>query len=233
MRAMRQPRVALQATFLSLFILIFTTPARAQIAVDSQLWLQAVATVNLSDDWRLHLEEQPRWDDDATQQFQVITRLAVGRRVTTRMSLWAGHAWVHKMRDGQTVLENRLWQQLLTTLPGAGGWAPTLRVRTEQRFQDGWDGTSHRVRVMGRGARALGAESPWSAVIWGESFFAFNDTDGGPPKGWDQHRLFGGVNHRFGPRANLDAGYLHVVARRRNASAVSTPGALLTLNLIF
>lgn len=232
-RRMPHPRKALLATLVSLVLLGGARTVSAQIAVDSQLWLQTVGIVTLSDNWRLHLEAQPRWDDDATQQYQVISRFAIGRRTTERISLWVGHAFVQKMRDGQTALENRLWQQLLVNLPRARGWVPVLRVRTEQRWQDGWDGTSHRVRAMGRGAKALAPQSAWSLALWDEFFVHLDETAGGPPQGWDMNRAFAGVNHRFGPRANLDLGYLHVTARRRNAAAVNTPGALLTLNLAF
>jgi hypothetical protein len=225
--------MTLRAAILPLLLLCFPRTARAQIAVDSQLWLQAVAIVNLTEHWRLHLEEQPRWDDDVTQQFQVLTRYALGRSVTDRVSVWAGHAWIQKMRNGSTAHEQRLWQQMLATLPAVGGWTPTLRVRAEQRWQDGWERSSHRVRLMGRVASPLAASSPWSVALWDEVLVSVNETAGGPPRGLDHNRIFGGVNHRFGPRANLDVGYLHVTWRQRNAPVVNTPGALLTLNLTF
>ena len=58
--------------------------AAAQDTVDGQLWVQVVATLRLSENWRLHLEEQPRWYQNWSEPYQVITRTALGRRFGPR-----------------------------------------------------------------------------------------------------------------------------------------------------
>lgn len=215
-----------------LFVLVTAAPAGAQVATGSQLWLQGVAIVPLSENWRLHLEEQPRWDDDVTKTYQVITRAAIGRRLNSHVSVWTGYAWVAKPGVTQVRHEQRIWQQVSVAIPTAGRWAPSLRLRTEQRWQSGWADSSHRVRIMGRGVRPIAAGT-WSAIVWGESFFALDETAGGPARGPDHHRLFAGTGRKLSRVATLEAGYLHVVAHPRSLPVHNTPGALVTLNMAF
>lgn len=100
--------------------------AAAQDSVDAQLWAQVLATVRVSEHWRLHLEQQPRWHQDMSESFQVITRSAVGRQVHDRATLWGGYAWVAKPPGPGVAHEHRIWQQLSATFPTANRWTPSL-----------------------------------------------------------------------------------------------------------
>ena len=130
--------------------------ASAQPDGDRHLWVQAVAVLQVSEHWRVHLEEQPRWFDDVSAPFQNLLRGAVGRQVVPRISLWAGYGWVAKPPGSGGKQEHRAWQQFLATPPAVGRWTSELRVRQEQRYRPDWDGTSHRVRVLVRTAPAAG-----------------------------------------------------------------------------
>jgi hypothetical protein len=186
--------------------------AAAQSTVDSQLWLQAIATIRLSENWRLHLEEQPRWYEDWSESYQIITRGALGRRLTPRVSLWGGYAWVAKPPGDGVQHEQRVWEQLSATFPTIAQWTPSLRLRVEQRFQDSWSDSSHRVRLMGRGVRPLADMGRWSLVGWDEIMLTLDETDGGPAQGVDQNRFFVGVLRQFSPVVGLEFGYLWVTS---------------------
>jgi len=203
---------SLVAGFL-LFVLFLPVRASAQDTVDTQLWTLVLATVRLSENWRLHLEEQPRWHEDVSASFQIISRAAVGRRVSSRATLWGGYAWVAKPPGPGVTHEHRIWEQLSATFPDAGAWTPSIRLRLEQRFQDGWAGTSHRIRAMGRMVRPVTADRRWSLVGWDEFFVTMDDTSRGPAQGVDQNRLFAGVLRQYSPKVGLEFGYLWTTAR--------------------
>lgn len=200
MRSLLVPVLA----FVLLLLPPVAAPARAQDAVDLQLWMQAIAIVNVSDNWRVHLEEQPRWNDNISQTFQVLTRTAVGRRVNDRLTLWAGHGWIAKPPTPGIAHEQRLWQQASISF-AAKRWIPLLRLRQEQRWQGEWGDLSHRLRVMGRVVSSPAPER-WGAVFSNEAMFTFDETPGGPVQGFDQNRLFGGGLYRFAPRHWVEFG---------------------------
>lgn len=175
---------------------------------DLQLWAQVVATVSLSENWRLHLEGQPRWADNMSELDQVIVRTAIGRRLNPRVTVWGGYAFVPRTRGAGTQYEQRAWEQLSATFPDAGRWTPSLRLRLEQRFLEGWEDASHRLRVMGRAVRPLDADKTWSLAFWNESMFTLDETDAGPAQGVDQNRVFAGVIRKLSAKAALETGYV-------------------------
>lgn len=215
-----------------LVVLCAARTAAAQPDGDRHLWVQGVAVVRVSENWRVHLEEQPRWFDDVSAPFQNILRGAVGRQAGRRVSVWAGYGWVAKPPGPGVTHEQRTWQQVLATPPAMGRWTSVVRFRQEQRRQPDWDGTSHRLRAMVRTVRPLGV-SGWSGVLWDEAMVTFNGTGGGPPKGFDQNRLFLGVNRRMSARANVDAGYMWFAVRQPSGQRSDGHVALTAVNLTF
>jgi hypothetical protein len=207
------------------------TAASAQDTVDGQVWLQVVATVRLSENWRLHLEEQPRWYEDASESYQVITRTALGRRLGSRASLWGGYAWVAKPPGEGVTHEHRIWEQLSATFPDVATFTPSIRLRLEQRFQDGWADNSHRLRMMGRAVRPLNEQKSWSLVGWNELFVTFDDTAAGPWQGVDQNRLFGGVLRQFNAKTGLEFGYMWTTSEAPDQARTHAHVAFVWLNL--
>jgi hypothetical protein len=205
--------------------------AAAQDTVDGQLWLQVVATVRLSENWRVHLEEQPRWYEDASESYQVITRTALGRQLGSRASVWGGYAWIAKPPGDGVTHEQRIWQQLSATFPDAGRFTPSMRLRLEQRFQDGWADNSHRLRMMGRAVRPLNDQRSWSLVGWNELFVTLDDTEAGPWQGVDQNRLFGGVLRQFNPMVGLELGYMWTTSEAPDKDRTHAHVAFVWLNL--
>jgi len=222
-------RVAL--TWGLMIVCLIPGSASAQDNVDVQLWAQVVATLRLSENWRLHLEEQPRWYEDVSDSYQVITRTALGRRVSDGLTLWGGYAWVAKPPGPGVAHEHRIWQQLSATLPEAGRVTPSIRLRLEQRFQDGWADNSHRLRTMGRVVRPLNEQRSWSLVGWNEFFVTMDDTDDGPWQGVDQNRLFGGLLRQMTPKAGLEFGYLWTTSEAPERDRTHAHVAFVWLNL--
>jgi hypothetical protein len=167
-----------------------------------------LALGQLSEHWRTHIEVQPRWFDDASELGLTIVRTAIGYQVRPRVSMWVGHAWVPRTFGVGTRHEQRTWQQVSLTGPRPGGWATTGRIRLEQRWLEPWDGTSHRLRLMGRLQRPVQAGSGWSVFAYDETMITLDDTDLGPVRGYDRNRLSAGVNRRLTGVASVDVGYI-------------------------
>jgi hypothetical protein len=206
-------------------------PAFAQDTVDQQIWVQVLATIPLSDNWRLHLEEWPRFSHDQNGAFQIITRTALGRRLGTRTTLWGGYAWVAKPPGPGVTHEQRTWQQLSATLPNVEQWTPSLRIRLEQRVQDNWADASHRLRTMGRFVRRLNASGTWSLAAWDELMVTFDDTASGPAQGYDQNRLFGGLLRQFTRAVGFEFGYMWQTAKPPSSAATHAHVAYFWLNI--
>ncbi len=161
----------------------------------------------------------------------MITRTALGRRLGNRASLWGGYAWVAKPPGDGVTHEHRIWQQLSATFPDAGRFTPSMRLRLEQRFQDGWADNSHRLRMMGRAVRPLNEARSWSLVGWDEVFVTFDDTEAGPWQGVDQNRLFGGVLRQFNPKTGLEFGYMWTTSEAPDQDRTHAHVAFVWLNL--
>lgn len=219
----------LPAIAVVLALLCLPRGAAAQADGDHHLWAQVVA-VGAAGPWRTHVEAQPRWFEDVTAPFQMLVRTAVGRQVSPAVTVWTGHGWIAKPPGPGVTHEQRLWEQVSLTLPRVSRVAPSLRWRQEQRWQNGWDGTSHRTRLMLRAARPVRG-GDWSAVVWDEAMVTWNATGRGPVRGFDQNRLFGGVSRRFSPHVTLEGGYLWFALRTAPGSRVDSHVALITANL--
>jgi hypothetical protein len=166
-----------------------------------------LAQVPVRPAWLVHAEVQPRWNDDISQKDQLLLRGAIGRRLGPRVSVWAGYGYFPRWTDDGRLDEQRTWQQLSASFPRMGKWAPSIRVRPEQRYLDSWGDTSHRLRALGRLVRPIGA-SPWSLAVWDEYFVTLDDTANGPARGFDQNRLFGTVVRTLSAAVSVEAGYM-------------------------
>ncbi|HUU35353.1 MAG TPA: DUF2490 domain-containing protein, partial [Vicinamibacterales bacterium] len=189
------------AALACLLVLVART-AGAQDAPDTQAWGQVLALGEIGEDWRTHVEVQPRFMNDASELGLTIVRTAVGRRVAPRATVWLGHAWVPRTLGAGVQHEQRIWQQLTLTAPAAGRWAPSARIRLEQRWLDPWQGLSHRLRVLGRAQRPLGRDTPWALFAYNEGMFTLDRTPRGPSRGFDRNRLAAGLVFRFSPVAS-------------------------------
>jgi Protein of unknown function (DUF2490) len=208
------------------------SPASAQTRHDAQLWMQLIVTPEIAPDWLLHLEAQPRWSEDASELNHVILRGALGRRLGSGVSVWGGYAWIPRTLGPGTRYEHRIWQQVSATWRPLQRWGPSLRVRIEQRFQDGWADSSHRVRVMGRVVRPLDAAGTWNLAMSNEVMLTIDETAAGPHDGVDQNRLFGGVMRRLTPSVSLEGGYLWQTQRPPAQPRFHGHVALLWLNVV-
>ena len=191
-----------------LAVTLSAAAASAQDSPDAQVWVQLLALGRVGEHWRTHVEVQPRFMNDASELGLTIVRTAVGRQVAPRVTAWLGHAWVPRTLGPGTRHEQRVWQQLLVTVPAVGAWTSSARLRVEQRWQEPWDGTSHRGRLLLRAQRPVGRGGRWSLFAYDEAMVTLDRTPRGPVRGYDRNRLSAGLVRRFSPVVSTDLGYI-------------------------
>lgn len=220
-------RVALGALCLCLGL----RPAFAQDTQDGQLWMQALAVGQISPNWRTHLELQPRIFDNASELGLTLIRVALGRQITPRITVWGGYAWVPRSLGPVTTHEQRLWQQVSTTFPQVGRWAVSTRIRLEQRRLGQWNDTVHRLRLLARAQRSLRDRGPWHIAIYDEAMITLDTTTPGPFEGYDRNRLFGGLGRRLSPTFTAEFGYMWENSTIRGPRQRNEHVASLVLNM--
>jgi Protein of unknown function (DUF2490) len=162
---------------------------------------------------------------------RLLVRGALGYRVTPWMSLWQGYAWTPSYRP-QFQNENRLFQQLLLENK-VKKLTVINRTRLEERFIEDAGATSMRFRHMLRLSYPLDKAQKWSAVAYDEYFVNLNRTPAGPRGGFDQNRIFVGLNRRLSKQVNAEAGYMFAHVNRHGGTPdKSNHIILLTLNMI-
>lgn len=195
-------------------LIAFTCVARsaqAQVIVDdqdAQLWIQFNSQVPVSKAWTLILEGQPRWNENFTHYDQIVLRAGVARRLTPAIQLGAAYAIVPRRTVIGSLVEHQAYQQVVVTLPRVGKWSPQVRVREDQRFLSQWGDAAHRVREQFRITHPLPRVPAWTLVLNEEAFYNLDRTVRGPAPGWDQLRVYSGLQHAVSRDLSVEIGYM-------------------------
>jgi hypothetical protein len=188
-------------------------------AQDTATWEQLNGTLNLHPEqpggFRLNLDLHARRMEG---KFLGIVRPGVAFDVLPWLSLWAGYSYVPLLQTPKDHAQQDLWQQVLVGSKFSG-FDASLRTRIEERWDGKVDGTSLRLRFMGRLAHDL--NDSMFAVVWDEALMTLNDTDW-VPGGVNENRLFVGPGWHLGAN-RVEVGYMnsHLFANGPVASATN------------
>lgn len=194
-------------------------PARADTAVDSQVWVAAFLTARITGREPDATSGLSAWLDLQARRGGAgvvsLVRPALGYRFSKMASVWAGYANIGLWDDipENRALEHRAWQQGLFTLP-LDALTIQIRPRLEQRVRDGEPGVAFRARLFMRANVMFRPDVPLLLATWTEPFFHLNDADWGPRGGFDQNRLFLGLGIKGPAGTRVEAGYLNVTTSR-------------------
>ena len=187
--------------------------ARAGITHDGQFWFPLYNRFSLTDKLHGWFEVNPRFGDDMSEIHQLLIRPALGYRFSPNISLWQGYAWVTNY-EPRFSDEHRLYQQL-SYRRGLTLLNLSTRTRMEERFIRNARGVALRGRQFIRGNIPLDERKLWAFVVYDEVFVGFNTIRGGPRVGFDQNRIFVGVNRKISPQLNVDIGYQNQIINNR------------------
>lgn len=202
----------------ALLIACVLPAARADTEEDGRFWLSVYSQGALpiaNSFWSMDLH--PRWREEGQRFDQLIVRPSIFYRVNPNTSVWLGYDTVISHPDGQSVFrENRLWEQLQYQFDAIEAITLVSRTRFEQRRREGNDEIGHRLRQMLRATMPSLLHAKLSWVVFDELFINLNPTEWGVARGFDQNRLFLGVNWKVDQAINMDVGYLNQFINGQN-----------------
>ena len=160
-------------------------------------------------------------------------RGAFGYQLNTNLGIYQGYAIIPTYDPDK--VEHRSFQELLANQSLSDSAVLVHRLRFEQRFIEGVDDTSLRFRYFARFTHPLNEiHNNLSLAINEEVFIHLNDTDGGPQSGFNQNRLFIGLNYRISKSLAFEAGYQNqYVAGQGSADNVVNHIALISMQSNF
>lgn len=207
----------------AMFVLLGAAPAHSADE-DFRIWENVTAIARLGsiepglDKWRLWLEGQGRFRDEARTADQALARGGVGYQLTDRASFWLGYAHVATFPESaRPQHENRIWQQMMLTDSAPFGDL-TSRTRLEQRLIQNVDKVELRLREFVRVSHPLATGSPLSLVVWDEVFVRLNSATPSARFGFDQNRAFAGIAYSFSPQARVEIGYMNQLILTRQTT---------------
>jgi hypothetical protein len=184
-------------------------PAPALAASDAQLWANGAVNVKLSDKWRLSQELTARWSDNRNGLYEIESNTLLGYRLNKSVTLWAGYTHNPQYAGGDfTVMEHRAREQV--TFDGfarIGQGKLNGRVRFEQRWREGVDGTGWRLRPYLKYSLPIAGKTALN--LSAEPFFNLNTTSFQKRPGLDRVRSMVTVSTPLTSKLTGELGYVN------------------------
>lgn len=185
--------------------------APASAGDDNQLWTTASATVKLSERWRLSGDITARFSDDRNGLYEIESNTHIGYKLNKVVTLWAGYTHDPQYASGDfTVMERRAREQVtFDNFAQIGTGKLTGRIRVEQRWRKGLDGTGWRVRPYLKYTLPLKRGGRTALVLSTEPFVNLNRTAFARTRGLDRVRSLVGISTPINKVIAVELGYLN------------------------
>lgn len=186
------------------------TPAAA-MASDSQIWTGGSVTVKLSDKWNLSQDLTARFSDNKHGLYELEANTLVGYQLSKTVSLWAGYDHDPQYSGGHfSIMEHRLVEHVVSSNLGKlGSGQLSGRVRLEQRWRDGQNGTGWRLRPYLRYTLPFRSQSKVELTLSEEAFFDLNTTSFQSGHGLERLRSLVAITTPIGKHLSADIGYMN------------------------
>ncbi|HZF46877.1 MAG TPA: DUF2490 domain-containing protein, partial [Sphingomonadaceae bacterium] len=195
---------------LCLFVLM-ALPATAHASEDEQLWTTTSATVKLSDHWRLQQEIVARFSNDRDGLYEIESNTLVGYKLNKQVTVWAGYTHDPQYDGGDfTVMEHRVREQVtVDNILKLGPVSVSARMRMEQRWREGIDGTAWRLRPYVKLTMPFKEGGKTALILSHESFIDLNKTNFQRIQGEERMRNMIAITTPLAKNVNAEIGYLH------------------------
>ena len=190
--------------------LLAALPAPA-LADDFQQWLSASAKADLSSRIVVSDELIARLSDDKDGLYELENSLLLGYKLNSKVIAWAGYVHNPSYNAGDfTVMERRAREQLtFDNFTRFGRISVSARLRLEQRWHDGIDGTGWRTRPYVKVALPLGDKTAPTLNLTEEAFVDLNNTAFQSKDGLERLRTGASLSVPVSNMVKLEAGYLN------------------------
>jgi len=207
------------------------SPASAKS--DSQLWTNLNVNVKLGDRWRLSEEGTVRFSDNRNGLYELEVNSLLGYRLNKVVTLWAGYTHNPQYASGDfTVMEHRAREQVtFDNVTRLGPGKLSFRLRSEQRWRTGIDGTGWRFRPYVKYAIPLAKGSKTSLILSNETFLNLNTTAFQKQSGLDRMRNLIAINTPLSKKITAEVGYLNQHGFVRGGPDTSDHVASVSLSL--
>jgi len=219
---------------LCLFALM-ALPATAHASEDEQLWTTTSATVKLSDHWRLQQEIVARFSNDRNGLYEIESNTLVGYKLDKQVTVWAGYTHDPQYNGGDfTVMEHRVREQVtVDNILKLGPVSVSARMRMEQRWREGIDGTAWRLRPYVKLTMPFKEGGKTALILSHESFIDLNKTNFQRVQGEERMRNLIAITTPLAKNVNAEIGYLHQHGFRPDADDSNDNVASLSLSFSF
>jgi hypothetical protein len=206
-------------------------PEAAWAKSDSQLWTTASAGVKLSDRWRLSQEFTGRFSNNRNGLYEIESNTLLGYKLNKTVTLWAGYTHDPQYAGGDfTVMEHRAREQVtFDNIAKIGTAKLSARVRTEQRWREGVDGTGWRLRPYAK--LSLPLKGKVALNLSSEPFFNLNRTSFQGRTGLDRVRNLVTISAPLANGLSGEAGYMNQHGFVRGGSDTSDNIAYFAVGL--
>lgn len=216
-----------------LAVIAVADPAEAAPTTDVQGWTALQLSGPIAGKLVMWLDLTLRASENTRGIYQIEPVIGVGVRVTRAVIVTVGHGRIlNRSVEGTENHEDRYLQQVQAKLGSIAGGALAMRARVEERRLSGARDTGLRARGQLRWVRPSGQRGT-SAVLWHESFVILNNTDWGPPAGWNQMRNFVGLRRTIAPHLDVEGGYLNQYTKQVRRADTIDHVASVTMALAF
>lgn len=224
----------MRATFLALFACLLM-PGIAHASEDEQLWTATTATVKLGEHWRLSQEIVARFSDDRHGLYEIESNSLLGYKISKSVTILAGYTHDPQYAAGDfTVMEHRGRQQVtFDNIARIGRATVSARMRVEERWRDGIDGTAWRLRPYVKLVLPFTKTGKTALVVSHESFFDLNRTNFQRVQGEERMRNMIAVTTPLVRNVTAEIGYLHQHGFRPGADDSNDHVASLALSFSF
>ena len=190
-------------------LLLLTSTGAAAARSDDQLWLTGSANVKIADKWRLSEELVTRFSDNRNGLYEVESVTLLEYRLGKDVTIAAGYVHNPQYSGGDfTVMEHRAREQITFANVAQFGRAKlSLRMRGEQRWRTGVDGTAWRLRPYAK--LAIPIHGKTALNLSNETFVNLDRTSFQRREGVDRMRNLISVSTPLSKRLSGEAGYMN------------------------
>lgn len=179
--------------------------ARDNFSNDFGLWTAININAPITEKIQTRFQISPRLVDNVTDFSQFVLHSLLGYKFNDHFSFYQGHAW-NTLYIPRFTREQRIYQEAIVSHK-VDKLNFDHRFRFEERFLQGFDTFSLRGRYRLKGTYPLDKNEKWSLVLFDELFINFSSSSNGPQAGFDQNRIYAGINRKFNENINADLGY--------------------------
>jgi len=176
---------------------------------DQQLWITTSANAKLGNQWRLSGDVVVRLSDQRHGLYEVESSMLIGRVLGKGVTLWAGYTHDPQYSGGRfTIMEHRAREQVtFDNLAQIGPGKLSARMRFEQRWRHGLDGTGWRARPYVKYSVPLSGKTALN--FSNETFVNLNRTSFQTQSGIDRMRSLISISGPLLKRLSGEAGYMN------------------------